>query len=255
LIIGGEPNSRGQWPWLIAVFTQIGPQVTFTCGATLISKTAAITAAHCYFSPKLERRLKIDEIYLAIGLYDVEKFLEPKTILLNPSKMIAHESFDFDKLKNRETPKDADIGIMILERPIEFNQFIKPICLDRSGQPPTAQTGVVSGWGLNENRTTSKTPRHVLVTLVSESVCLREDNAYLHLTSDRTFCAGNKSGRGPCTGDSGGGLVVEHKGRWFLRGVVSSAIIDLTMSCDVHKYAVYTDVNKYTDWIDMHLKG
>jgi secreted trypsin-like serine protease len=255
LIIGGEPYSRGQWPWLIAVHTQVGAQVYFRCGATLISKTAAITAAHCFFSNNLGRRLNVDEIYLAIGRYNIEKFIEPKTQILSPSKVIAHESYDFQKLKNGDTPKDADIGIMILERAIEFNEFVKPVCLDRSPHPSTAQTGVVAGWGLNENRTVSKTPSQVTVTLVSELDCLKEDSVYWHLTSNRTFCAGDKRGRGPCTGDSGGGLVVEHNGRWMLRGVVSAAVLDHTKSCDVHKYAIYTDVNKYINWIDMHLEA
>lgn len=37
----------------------------------------------------------------------------------------------------------------------------------------------------------------------------------------------------------------------YLRGVVSSSIYDQSeLRCDTNNYAVFTDVAKYTDWID-----
>lgn len=43
----------------------------------------------------------------------------------------------------------------------------------------------------------------------------------------------------------------EQDGKIYLRGIVSSAIFDqATQSCDNNQYVVFTDVAKYTDWID-----
>lgn len=48
----------------------------------------------------------------------------------------------------------------------------------------------------------------------------------------------------------------ENAGKVYLRGVVSSGLINAeTQSCDTNNYAVYTDVSKYTDWIDEFVRN
>lgn len=37
---------------------------------------------------------------------------------------------------------------------------------------------------------------------------------------------------------------------WFVRGIVSSSLFRSDGSCDVNKYAVFTSVEKYTNWIN-----
>lgn len=37
---------------------------------------------------------------------------------------------------------------------------------------------------------------------MSDGTCLRAHEAFVHITSDRTFCAGGRNGEGPCQGDS-----------------------------------------------------
>lgn len=73
---------------------------------------------------------------------------------------------------------------------------------------------------------------------------------FSQLTSDKTLCAGNKKGSGPCNGDSGGGLYLRQGSRWTLRGIVSNSLKDpYTNSCNLNEYVVYTDAAKYSDWI------
>lgn len=64
------------------------------------------------------------------------------------------------------------------------------------------------------------------------------------------FFLGGLQGTGPCTGDSGGGFVIKRGKNWVLRGIVSSALLDVnTRTCDISKYTVFADVAKYMDWI------
>ena len=64
------------------------------------------------------------------------------------------------------------------------------------------------------------------------------------------LCAGGRDGVGPCNGDSGGGLFFEIGGVWYVRGIVSFAPnLDGVLKCDPTQYTVFTDVEKYLDWI------
>lgn len=112
--------------------------------------------------------------------------------------------------------------------------------------------GTVVGWGKDENRKPfTNTPRKVSATIVSSDTCSQTDPIYKRLTSFRTFCAGNRDNSGPCTGDSGSGLVLNIEGRWFLRGIVSSGFNDQTTdTCDLRHYSIYTDVAKFQIWIE-----
>lgn len=49
LVLNGSPTYKGEFPWLVAMFNSKGPELAFQCGATLISKTRVISAAHCTF--------------------------------------------------------------------------------------------------------------------------------------------------------------------------------------------------------------
>ena len=81
---------------------------------------------------------------------------------------------------------------------------------------------------------------------------MRSNSIFLELTSNRTFCAGNRNGNGPCHGDSGSGFALQDPKtkRYHLRGIVSLTIFDeRIMSCDLTQYVVYVDVAKHLDWI------
>lgn len=64
------------------------------------------------------------------------------------------------------------------------------------------------------------------------------------------------SGTAPCSGDSGGGLLIPRRKKtgeivWALRGVVSLSLLkEKNVLCDVHQYTVFTDLAKYKNWIE-----
>lgn len=61
------------------------------------------------------------------------------------------------------------------------------------------------------------------------------------------------SGSSVCDGDSGGGLVFNDQGLWYLRGVVSvgigSVLSQGTRSCDSSLYSLYTKISSHISWI------
>ena len=66
-------------------------------------------------------------------------------------------------------------------------------------------------------------------------------------------CAGHFNGTlgDSCTGDSGGPLTIENRGRWVLAGIISWGD-----GCGrIGKYSVYTRVSIYSRWIRRHING
>lgn len=69
---------------------------------------------------------------------------------------------------------------------------------------------------------------------------------------------GDRNNIVPCSGDSGGGMFLRYKGgddkAWRLRGVVSVSLEneddDSEYECNIQQYVVFTDVAKFTSWIE-----
>lgn len=60
------------------------------------------------------------------------------------------------------------------------------------------------------------------------------------------FCAGEGTTVYLCHGDSGGGIYAYLEGRWFLRGVLSTGLVDSsTRTCAQNDYVIFMDVMKY----------
>jgi secreted trypsin-like serine protease len=239
----------------------------FICGGSLISTKLVITAAHCVHY-KNELAKKAEEATFYLGKHNIDSLSEQYNVVSSVTKFIVHPDWD-----SNDDRYDADIVIAVLTRTISFNKFIIPICLWTSTSNANdlfGKTGVITGWGKTEVDTTSPTPKWAEIPVVDLLTCIRSNNAFNKLTSDRTFCAGNRhKGSGPCMGDSGnktdgklletfckfvetisgGGFVAKVNDKWYLRGVVSSSLIDPENSCDTKNFAVFTDVSKFTQWI------
>lgn len=112
--------------------------------------------------------------------------------------------------------------------------------------------GLVVGFGKSED----ETKEHENIAKFLEAPIHKNEDCFLvnreltTISSKNTFCAGTGRGQGVCSGDSGSGLVVKQNGYYYLRGVVSSSLKNGKYGCDVNSYAVFTDVLKFTDWIN-----
>lgn len=251
LIAGGNRAARGQFPWLVAYFYN-KPSSQFICGGSLVSRRIVVTAAHCVQdkdepAPKLARD---SQFYM--GKHNLDSVLLEKDFQTSiASELHVHPGWKSD------TTFSGDIAIAVLAETIQFNKFVKPICIWRQTSSIDdiidGKEGVVAGWGKTErNAISTAEPLYVRIPTVSESKCLRSHPDFATILSEKSFCAGFKDkNMSPCNGDSGGGFAVENNGKTYLRGIVSSSLYDQTqLRCDSNNYAVFTDVAKYTTWID-----
>ena len=130
-IVGGRPADPNEWPWLAALVT---PGEGQYCGATLISDTYVLTAAHCVV------QYKPHQIKVKLGEYDFKKRGETR------DKTFAIESIKIHENWNDET-YEHDIAILRLKMRATFNKSIWPIGLPQSTSEYTNTRAFVLGWG------------------------------------------------------------------------------------------------------------
>lgn len=251
LHFGGISIQRGSWPWLVAIYTVKSTGVAFTCAGNLVSNRAVISAAHCFHT--IDRDFNPNEVLVALGKYDMTKWIEDGAQLTEVSEVVVHE--DYSK---SHSSFDADISVILLRQPVEFTEYIRPICMWEGSnrlKDVVDSIGTVVGWGSDgQGQTVTQTPRSINIPIVSEVDCLRSSAVFGEITASRSFCAGRKDGFGPCHGDSGSGLAILRGGQMVLRGIVSAALSGPMSSCDLSNYVVFTDVAKFVPWIRMVLQ-
>lgn len=247
---GGRNIQHGSWPWIAAMFTVEEIRTVYTCAGSLVSDRVIVTAAHC-FRPG-SKVLNPGEVLMALGLHYIDNMsMGDGTELVDVAEIVLHP--DYRKMSDKSS--DADIAVARLRRAVEFNEYIRPICLwpDVEATDLTDVVGkmaTIVGWGGDgEGQKVTQTPGSINVPIVSDGDCLRSNVAFGVITSNRTLCAGRRDGSGPCHGDSGSGLAMLRDGRMVLRGIVSTALADPINSCDLSNYVVFTDASKFVEWI------
>lgn len=226
----------------------------FICGGSLVSRKIVVTAAHCILEKDSLTRRKAEDATFYLGRYNLTLKFERYSLSSKVSELILHPDWSSKGFRY-----DADVAIAVLIQTINlFNNYIQPICLptEPSYNDMIDRKGQVAGWGLTHFDNASTTwPMFTTLKVVSESDCLGSDHRFYFPTSHRTFCAGDViGGSGPCNGDSGGGFVLEKDSKWNLRGIISNALKDSDGACDTTKFAVFTDVSKFSDWIRGYMR-
>lgn len=233
-IVGGQNAELGEWPWQVSLhFSTYGP----TCGASIISNTWLLSAAHCFVTSNPENN--------------------------NPSSWLSysgmqnqysHDNVQSRKLKRiiphplyNQMTSDYDIALLELSEPLQFANTIQPICLpDSSHVFPAGMSCWVTGWGaLREGAgQAAQILQKALVKIINDSVC---DVVTEGQVTSRMLCSGYLSGGvDACQGDSGGPLVCfEESGKWFQAGIVSWG----EGCARRNKPGVYTRVTKLREWI------
>ncbi|XP_070504773.1 transmembrane protease serine 9-like [Chironomus tepperi] len=239
-MIGGAYVKRGRYPWHAAIIHNR----EYQCGATVISNKRVVTAAHCVKGKHESHEHRAGDIKVLLGVHNLSSRYEIGRVTFAVKSINIHPDWNI----NVQT-FDADIAILELDSEITFNNYIQPICL---AQPESSvasnSSGVVIGFGRSENKGIEDVAKILEIPLIDYHKC-SEGEDHRHLISPRTFCGGTKDGRGVCDGDSGSGVYVKHNGRTYLRGIVSSSL-STVYECDVNKYAVFTEVTKFYDWIN-----
>jgi len=232
-IVGGVPAREGEFPAHISIQTRSGQHI---CGGTLIDLDYVLTAAHCVTDEfgKKENPSK----FQIVG--------DDLTITRNGSahrqtKAVIHiiipAEYDLQTASH-------DIAILKTE-PFTETSTLRPatVALDPVSAGDMCK---LAGWGSTKDGSNRPTPQLFKAELSVTDP--RQCNAsYNGALGNSMFCA-KGMGQDSCHGDSGGALHCENNN-------VVNGIVSFGNGCDNPQYpGVYTDVTKFTDFIDDALR-
>ncbi|XP_040211724.1 serine protease 33-like [Rana temporaria] len=255
-IVGGTNALDGEWPWQVAVIDK-ELEGEYLCGGSLISPEWVMTAAHCIhkwilidtcyvlFSFCSPIRVSNYKVYLGMHKLGV---ISNHTVVATVRNIIVNSNYTSDGYP-------GDIALLRLATPVNYTQYIMPICLPSSNTTfPCGTECWVTGWGTRSsggNVVKNGILQEVMVPLIDRNTCQTyyNEGSYDRIQYDQ-ICAGYKDGgKDSCQGDSGGPLVCKVQGVWYQVGVVSWGI-----GCAEPKFpGVYTQVTAYQAWISSYL--
>lgn len=134
-VIGGSKAKRGHHPWQATIRTRTKFGSMHWCGAVILSEKHILTAAHCLVGfPTGAYIVRVGDHHSDIyEKSEFESFIE---------KWFIHEEFRKDQRMNN------DIALIQLKQPIQFTNYIQPICLPEKGTVyESGRNCSISGWG------------------------------------------------------------------------------------------------------------
>ena len=191
------------------------------------------------------------ELLALFGAHDLKNHYEIGRMPLSPERIQVHDDWNPNIMKY-----DADIAIVTFEAgAIKFSSFVQPICLWNEKTDPTQTEGHIGGWGKSQNleETFEEIPTKLKVPIHANEFCFLTEKELVDLASNRTLCVGRGDRTGVCDGDSEGGVSIKVGSTFFFRGIVSSGLHD-QISCDVSKFAIFTDALKFKPWIEQIMR-
>lgn len=245
-IVGGKAAEPNSWPWMAGVQTRSSPTSSswsLSCGASLISPTWVMTAAHCVEDDGITAAASTFRVVLG----DHNRYINEDTEEVRLVKrVVKHPAYDY-------ITTDNDIALLELSEPVRYGRAVQPTCLP-SGEPPALRLSAVLGWGATEatgsvtpptgSSTDSSVLNQVFVPIWEQSHCFNTRVGF-NLTNNM-FCAGlSEGGKDTCQGDSGGPLLTKVGEAYVQNGITSWGY-----GCaERNSPGVYTKVFNYIDWI------
>lgn len=193
LIYGGKESEANSWPWHGVIYQKASD--VYLCGATLVTATSVITAAHCIQYKQQQQPRKPSEIVVKLGKHDLSVQYERGSIVAYPTEILIHPDWNIFSSKF-----ESDIAVIIFEDSISFTAAIQPICLWQQNNEPDANSGVVVGYGMSETPELPTNLREIQLEIVANEDCFLKNPRLALISSKTSFCAGKDSRSGPCHG-------------------------------------------------------
>lgn len=125
----GKKASRHQYPWMAMVMLQ----GDFHCAGSLISDLYVLTAGHCVEGLSAE--------LIQVRLLEHNRSASDVQVLQRRAAHVkVHELYN-------PLSFDNDIALIRLDRPVSFEQRLRPVCLPPSSTSFEGEMAKLTGWG------------------------------------------------------------------------------------------------------------
>jgi len=242
-IIGGVDATPGEFPWQLSQ-QRLGAAWSHSCGASLLSSTYALSAAHCVDGAA------VTILRVIAGLH--QRSDTSNAVISNLASYKMHESYN-----SGPGTFPNDIAILTLATPIAANggsiQFAD--LPDNNDDQFVDRRCIISGWGrTSSSNVLPDTLQKVDIGIISTADCAQRMAPVSGATpTDNMVCLYDTSaGLGSCNGDSGGPLNCNFPTAADARRVVfgvTSWGISGGGACLPSYPSVYTRTAAYLDWI------
>ncbi|XP_049881142.1 uncharacterized protein LOC126377450 [Pectinophora gossypiella] len=212
------------FPWIVTIFIKndTNDQFDYRCDGVLLSTAVVLTAGRCVLQTDKMNPVGPENVLVFLGKRSLQVLSEDERIS-KVKKIKLHDQIEVEGGR-----ADNDLAALVLEDPVEYSDVIKPACIMLEGDFDSA---VTTAWG-------------DLLTVVP----FVEQRDYCEKNlSDNAFCATIGSDVALCP-SMGGAYAVKQTDVWCLRGIRSSDLTPQSFCFD--KTVVFTDLARYTDWID-----
>jgi secreted trypsin-like serine protease len=240
-IISGSDAAVGAWPWQLSQ-QRLGTSWSHSCGASLLSATRALSAAHCLDGAA------VSSIRVVAGQRDRTSYTG--TQISNARSYKNHEQYQ------QGTASFAnDIAIITLATAISTGSTVAFATLPPNNLDNFAgDTCVITGWGRDSSSNTLPTIlQQANMTPLTTADCSNRIGSIGNIWANHICVYDSTNNRGACNGDSGGPLNCPRTGGYYVAGVTSWVVSSALGNCLVSYPSVYTRTSTYLSWISSNL--